>query len=54
MLHAILRKVHDETRLIFMLFLDLAKTFNTLSHEAILDAVRRVGAPPPLIFDWKK
>lgn len=54
LLHAILRKVHDETRPIFMLFLDLAKTFNTVSHEAILDAARRVGALPPLILDWEK
>lgn len=34
-LHAILRKVPDETRPIFMLFLDLAKAFNTMSHDAL-------------------
>lgn len=49
LVHAILRRAHDNTQQVAMAFLDLAKAFDTVSHEAVLDAARNSGIPSPLL-----
>lgn len=45
--HVALRKAYDEIHEIF--FLDLAKAFDKVLHEAILRAALQVGIPTPLV-----
>lgn len=49
LLHAILRKTQDEIRPLAATFLNLAKAFDTISHQAILNAAEKAGTPPPLL-----
>lgn len=46
--HAALRKVYDEMHESPVIFLDLAKAFDKVLHEAILRAALQVGIPKPL------
>lgn len=48
LLHTLLRKTHDELRPLALVFLDLSKAFDTISHAAILGAAKRAGIPSPL------
>lgn len=45
LLYAILRKAHDNTKPVAMAFLDLAKAYDTISHEIILEEARVSGVP---------
>lgn len=49
LLHAILRKSHDEMTPVSMAFLDLVKAFDIISHEAILEAAKVGGIPKPML-----
>ncbi len=49
LLQALLRGTHDGGTPIAMLFLDIAKAFDTVSHDTILEAARSAGAPEPLV-----
>ncbi len=49
LLQALLRGTHDGGTPITMLFLDIAKAFDTVSHDTILEAARSAGAPEPLV-----
>lgn len=49
LLQALFRRTHDEGKPIAMLFLDIAKAFDTVAHDTILEAARGAGAPDPLI-----
>lgn len=48
LLHTILRKAHDDTTPLSMLFLDVAKAFDTISHETLFKVATSCGLPPPL------
>ncbi len=49
LLQALFRRTHEEAKPIAMLFLDIAKAFDTVAHDTILEAARGAGAPDPLI-----
>ncbi len=49
LLQALFQRTHDEVKLIAMLFLDIAKAFDTVAHNTILEAAKAAGAPDPLI-----
>lgn len=49
LVHAALRKAHDGMHETSVIFLDLAKVFDTVSHEAILRAALQAGIPQPLV-----
>lgn len=49
LLHAIIRRTHDNTVLLSLAFLDLAKAFHTIAHDAILEAAGAGGIPRPFL-----
>ncbi len=49
LLQALFRRTHDGGSSIAMLFLDIAKDFDTVAHNTILEAAKSAGAPDPLI-----
>lgn len=49
LLHAILRKVHNSRKSCAMLFLDVAKAFDTVSHQTLFRVASAMGLPPPLV-----
>lgn len=49
LLHAILRRSHEEVKPLAAAFLDVSKAFDTISHRAILGAGKRAGIPSPLL-----
>ncbi len=49
LLQALLRRTHERGTPIAMLFLDIAKAFDTVSHNTILEAARSAGTPEPLL-----
>lgn len=48
LVHVALRKAHDGMHETSVIFLELAKVFDTVSHEAILRAALQAGIPQPL------
>ncbi|KAL7975812.1 hypothetical protein Chor_008348 [Crotalus horridus] len=49
LLHTILRKVHNSRKPCAMLFLDVAKAFDTVSHQTLFRVAVEMGLPPPLV-----
>ncbi len=49
LLHAVLRRSHEEVKPMAAAFLDISKAFDSVSHNAILTAGRKAGTPPPLL-----
>lgn len=49
LLHTILRKVHNSRKPCAMLFLDVAKAFDTVSHQTLFRVASAMGLPPPLV-----
>ncbi len=49
LLHAVLRRSHEEVKPMAAAFLDISKVFDSVSHNAILAAGRKAGTPPPLL-----
>lgn len=49
LLHTILRKVHYSRKSCAMLFLDVAKAFDTVSHGTLFRVATAMGLPPPLV-----
>ncbi len=49
LLHAVLRRSHEEVKPMAAAFLDISKAFDSVSHNAILTAGRKAGTPPSLL-----
>lgn len=49
LVHVALRKAHDGMHETSVIFLDPAKVFDTVSHEAILRVALQAGIPQPLV-----
>lgn len=49
LLHTILRKAHGEMLPMSLLFLDVAKAFDTISHDILIKVAGAARLPPPLI-----
>ena len=47
-LHCVLRNAHSMVKPLAAAFIDVAKAFDTVSHETILRVARSQGLPPPL------
>ena len=49
LLHGLIRDARERSRSIFVVFLDLAKAFDTVHHELVTRALRRQGCPEHFI-----
>jgi len=48
-LQQLIQKYKSELSLLNIAFLDVKKAFNSVSHQSIILAAKRFGAPPPLL-----
>ncbi|ETE61099.1 hypothetical protein L345_13152, partial [Ophiophagus hannah] len=51
LLHTILQRVHMKHEPCAMLFLDIAKVFDTVSHHTLFRVALAAGLPPPLVLE---